>query len=120
VVTEARTDEPPGDFYDRTGKRIKFSVFTELRHAGPGEELSYARVALSQHGYLTISTVWLGWPEGTNADGEPLIFETALDDGDGIYIPTARYATEAEALAGHARIIGTLRLLAPLCALEAP
>jgi hypothetical protein len=58
--------------------------------------------------------------EGTNADGEPLIFETALDDGDGIYIPTARYATEAEALAGHARIIGTLRLLAPLCALEAP
>jgi len=55
-----------------------------------------------------VSTVWLGLDHGYGA-GPPLIFETMIFDraadggfgrGDSVY--QERYATEAEALAGHA------------------
>lgn len=56
---------------------------------------------------VTVSTVWLGIDHNFSGDGPPLIFETMVFGGgnDGAQY---RYATEAEALAGHARVVAEL------------
>mgnify|MGYP001603975392 FL=1 len=53
-----------------------------------------------------VSTVWLGLNHNWAA-GPPLIFETmAFESGEHLNeLETARYATEAQAIAGHARIV---------------
>lgn len=56
-----------------------------------------------------VSTVWLGLDHQFGS-GEPLIFETMVFPSSGNYHDEQckRYSTEAEALAGHERIVKEL------------
>lgn len=54
-----------------------------------------------------VSTVWLGLDHSFAPGGPPLIFETMVfpSKGDMGELDCDRYSTEAEALAGHARMV---------------
>lgn len=64
-----------------------------------------------------VSTVWLGMDHNWSGEGKPIIFETMVfaydEDGEvnfsGEY--QERYATEKEALAGHAKAVETFLLV---------
>lgn len=91
-------------YFDRQGK--PFSDLREWeRRFG---DSAYKRVAEATLADGTwVSTVWLGLNHNWGA-GPPLIFETMVfpsKDGPFSEQETDRYATEAEALAGHAAIV---------------
>ena len=79
------------------------ATFTGLTATGTETTLSDGR---------WVSTVWLGLDHNYAVDGRPLIFETIVFDKDG---PSGdaqdmwRWATEAEAIAGHDQIVASLR-----------
>lgn len=53
-----------------------------------------------------ISTVWLGLDHGWDANGEPLLFETMVFDGEDYHdIYCDRYSTWEEAEEGHKKAI---------------
>jgi hypothetical protein len=93
-----------GPFYDRYGTPVSFGRFAELKFRD-GERVDV--VALTQHDDVEISTVWLGWREGLDRHGRPRIFETVIftEDDARVY---GRYATEDEAVAGHAAAVRAL------------
>lgn len=92
-----------GDFfYDREGKPISLQEWGRLHI-----DETYVRVTDTDLGPYWVSTVWMGTNFGFG-EGPPIIFETmvfttsARDEGHaGPEFDTRRYATEAEALAGH-------------------
>ena len=91
------------DWYDRQGKHITCAreiarLFTNI---------SYKRVAETTLSNGTrVSTVWLGLDHNFGM-GRPLIFETMVfsSRGTGADSDCERYAMEAEALEGHARMV---------------
>lgn len=102
-----------GLFYDRYGNPISLGRVGILKWAStPRTDI----IGLARHGDMDISTVWLGWAEGRDVQGRPLIFETAIWAGEDARV-VGRYATEDEALAGHRTTLGALRINAPLPAL---
>lgn len=53
-----------------------------------------------------VSTVWLGLDHNFYSDGPPLIFETMVFPSNSYdELDMARYSTEAEAKAGHERMV---------------
>lgn len=102
-----------GSFYDRAGLPISFETFTELKFSA---ETRHDIVAITEHGKLTVSTVWLGWVNGHDEHGRPLIFETAIFDADE-WMVCGRYTTETTAALHHQLIVGLLRATEPLPAL---
>lgn len=62
------------------------------------------RVGLDFAGEVEISTVFLPRPAVDNARGKPLLFETSLFGPAGFIGVVGRYASWAEAAAGHRRI----------------
>lgn len=62
------------------------------------------RVAVTEGGDYTISTVFLGVDHRFVGDGPPLLFETMVFDKDGGG-DTYRYSTWDEAEAGHAAVV---------------
>jgi hypothetical protein len=101
-VDYSLVDKIVGPFYDRSGAPIGYKRFAELKFVEDGERTDI--VAVTEHENATISTVWLGWPEGLDDQGRPRIFETAVfaDDGARVY---GRYATEEEAAVGHVAVV---------------
>lgn len=86
-------------FYNRQGKQIDIIAWSETCN-----DVEARRVGLAElPGGVSVSTVLLGTELGRDDAGRPLIFETMVstqgDDGMGVY--EQRYATEADALAGH-------------------
>ena len=71
------------------------------RRADP-EGMDRCRVGSTRVGAWWVSTAFLGTP--ANVLGPPQLFETALFAGDGVRV-VERYATWAEAEAGHARMV---------------
>ena len=94
----------PGPALDRDGKPIDFWRWGEL--IGDRE---YAVIAKDDLDGVYVSTVWIGLSLALT--DPPLIFETMVFDQEGDDVETHRYATEAEARAGHERIVSELRLL---------
>lgn len=91
------------DFYDRQGQRVTMKEFGDLIHR-PG----YRRVAEDQIANVWISTIWLGTDYNFLEAGAPIIFETMIFGGP--YDQQQwRYATEAEALAGHEKAVEWVR-----------
>lgn len=93
------------DVYDREGRRLSLEDFYQLF-----EDPGYKVVRKSEVGWrrnVSVSTVWLGLNHAFTPDHPPLIFESMVfggrHDGD-----TDRYSTEAEAIAGHERIVRRL------------
>lgn len=93
------------DYYDKEGKPISLEVLGALY----GSTEDYRRIGLDYVGNWRVSTVWLGSDHNFSEVGPPLIFETMVFEGnksDDKFC--ARYATEAEARTGHARVVREL------------
>lgn len=67
------------------------------------------RIGLDFAGEVEISTVFLPRPAVDPVRGEPLLFETSLFGSAGFIGVVGRYASWAEAAAGHQRINKELR-----------
>jgi hypothetical protein len=84
-------------YYDRQGQPIGLMQWMKLF-----EDREYQRVALDEYGEIRVSTVWLGldhnWGNGAKAIFETMVFGGKHDEEQW------RYATEAEARAGHAEV----------------
>lgn len=93
----------PLGYYDRAGLPISLAEWSRLMTI-----TDYRRVALDQVGTLDISTVWLGLDHGFGTK-KPLIFETMVFGGTDDQQICERYASEAEALAGHREIVTLIR-----------
>lgn len=93
------------EFYNRDGQPIDINEWARLRETGQG------RVAHNRIWWRNrrVSTVWLGMNHGWF--GEDIqIFETMVFKGksyEDVYCK--RYATEAEAIAGHKAVLRKLR-----------
>lgn len=96
-------------WYDRQGQPITSEEADPLIG-----DTAYKRVAgdtvVLDGQTLAVSTVWLGVDYNFSRQGPPLIFETMIF-GNHLLAEDAcwRYATEEEALAGHARVVKALR-----------
>jgi len=88
-----------GRYYSRQGRELSLMEWALSYENMTEEARRVARTALD--GEVVVSTVWLGLDHQWAPAGPPLIFETMIFGGplDG---ETWRYATEEQALAGHA------------------
>lgn len=91
-------------YYDKDGTPITLLEWGD-RLDRPG----YRNVALTQISpTVEVSTVWLGNNYNFFNEGPPLIFETLVfRDGHGDEMD--RYSTLAEAVAGHAAMVETIK-----------
>lgn len=92
-------------FYDRNGKQM-----TMLEWSKVYEDTEYRILGSHYIDNLWVSTVWLGLDHRFLDEGPPLIFESmvfAVPDGDDRWeaIEMRRYATEKEAMVGHAELV---------------
>ncbi len=90
------------DYYDRQGKPMEMMDWAKRLETD-------RRVAVTTlpDGHW-VSTVWLGLDHSFTPGGPPLIFETMVfpPKGEGMGdLDCDRYSTEAEALAGHERMV---------------
>jgi hypothetical protein len=92
------------DYYDKAGNPIDVLTLAGLR----GDE-AYSRIDRTTVGDVDISTVWLGMNH-RYGNGAPLIFETMVFGGE-LDGEQERYATEAEAVAGHAAMVARVYAL---------
>lgn len=87
-------------YFDRQGNPLRMMQWAKLV-----EDHNYKRVAQTDlpSGHI-VSTLWLGLDHGHH--GKRLIFETMVfgPSGEGD-LDQERYATEAEALAGHEEMV---------------
>lgn len=98
----------PDRYFDRQGQPID-DIRKWGRLLGNAKYKRVAEVMLADGTW--VSTVWLGLNHNWGA-GPPLIFETVVFeslDGPGD-LDMARYATEAEAVSGHALIVKRWRV----------
>lgn len=95
-----------GRHYDKAGKPITFEECARLF-----SDAAYQVVAHDVLEDLEVSTVWLPFDHNFKAKGPPRIFETMIFKPSDESITGRRevgcwrYATEAEALAGHTRVV---------------
>lgn len=101
-------------YHDRDGQPITSRQWGYLRRWR-----DYWVIAQEQVGPYWVSTVWLGLDHGFGRPGPPVIFETMVF-GDttatsslGEPLDRVRYATEAEARAGHAAMVLLVRATTP-------
>lgn len=95
--------------YDRAGLPIDMMEWARLRGLP-----DYFRVADDTIGNYWISTVWVGLDMNLGWSDVPIIFETMVfslveGDADGHDLDCRRYATEEEAVAGHAETVTIVR-----------
>lgn len=104
--------EPPSFtmYWDRDGEPIDIALYSVLM-----EDAAYKRVARTVVGPYVVSTVWLGIDYGMAAvyrmsDKPTALFETMVfGDGPEHDLDCRRWATEAEALAGHEEVVTLVR-----------
>ena len=90
------------DKLDRQGKPLDL-----MEWAAKMEDASYKRIARTTVGEAEVSTVWLGL-DHSFGHGSPLIFETMIFGGPHDQWQD-RYSTEAQAEAGHLRVVEALQ-----------
>lgn len=84
-------------YYDRQGQPVTGERWAELI-----EDDSYRQIALTDVGNCRISTIWFGL---LGYEKVPVIFETDVYGPDLVRLDRHRWATEAEALRGHAAAV---------------
>ncbi len=104
------------EFYDRQGNAITLEEYGTLM-----ADFGYKSVGYDHIGDFLVSTAWLGANHNFSDDSTPLIFETMIFEGS-LPAPVTtsspsswqfnnyqtRYATEEEAIVGHAEAIKTV------------
>lgn len=100
-----------GGWYDRKGQPIA-DLLTWARML---EDEGQRQVAYDRVDDVGVSTIWLGLDHGdrSTADHRPIIFETMVFGGERDRT-CWRYATEEEAVTGHAYVLA-LVMLDALC-----
>lgn len=93
----------PPYYFDREGRPLDLWQWAAMFEDGAAR-----RVAEDDVGGVWVSTVWLGLDHSFGTSPRPLIFETMCFGGPLDQEPR-RYATEAEALAGHAEVVTLVR-----------
>lgn len=87
-------------YYDKAGNPLSFDGYLQVC-----TDPDYKRVAFTKlPNDIEISTVWLGL-DHQYGDGPPIIFETMAFGLGREEEDIDRYSTEAEAIAGHERMI---------------
>lgn len=94
-------------YYNRAGKPISAEQWITERSR---VSVVVRRTDLGPLGL--VSTVWLGLNHNWDDEGEPLIFETLVFGGP-LSEYLERYATEEEAVAGHAFVVQALQFYTP-------
>ena len=98
-------------YYARNGHPITMAEMILIEEEGIKNGVNPRRVAeTTLPSGIWISTVHMYWDHGYGG-GPPLIFETMVFDGKDTMseLDCQRYATEAEALAGHAQFVAEWR-----------
>lgn len=90
-------------WYDKQGRPVNIDQYAQLQK----DNKDYYRIAETTLGKIWISTVWLGLDHDYNFSGDgpnphPIIFETMVFPAE---LDMERYHTEAEAIAGHKRMV---------------
>ena len=96
------------DYYDKEGRPISLMEWASLYR-----DMEYRRIGSTHIGHFWVSTVWLGL-DHNYWGGPPIIFETMVFDDrndKAIDLYMNRYATEAEALAGHTDTVNAIENL---------
>ena len=89
------------DYFDKDG-----TPMTLMEWAAKFEDFDYKVVASDNGKIYQVSTIWLGINHNFADDGPPLIFESMVFPLDSYEDQDCRrYATEAEALAGHDELV---------------
>ena len=88
------------EYYDRQGSPITMNQWAAMFKDWDVKNVAQSDVGVSGD-TVHVSTVWLGMNHQWMPDGRPLIFETLVQGGS-LSQEMDRYATEAEALTGHA------------------
>lgn len=91
-------------WYARDGSEITMEQWSKLL----GDD-KYRQVARTEFGDVVVSTVWLGLDHNWLGQGPPIIFETMIFGGQ-LDQDQWRYATEAQALDGHAAAVEQARV----------
>jgi hypothetical protein len=99
-LPQQRRKHGPNRFFDRQGKEIDVREWSEIF------ELADRQVALDEIENTTVDTVWMGLTRYFDDAGRPLVYETLVW---GIVDEMHIWATEAEALEGHARVCAAVR-----------
>lgn len=104
-------------YYGRDGQEISLEEWAALLERIDGRRMAKTEVVTPTGQHILVSTVLIGLDMNYASEGPPIIFETmtfdetpGADDTDDRWrdIETRRYATEVEALQGHAEIVGWL------------
>ena len=94
-------------FYDRSGRRIRYSEYSHLR-----EDPSYRVLARDRVAGGEVVTAWLGTDQGPGDPGDPpSVFGTVTIDAAGSLVDGQELfsASEAEAFANHAQVVARRR-----------
>lgn len=89
-------------YYDMQGNPMELLTWAKLF------ESAERRIGQNIIGYVEVSTVWIGLDHNMSGCGPPLIFETMVFGGPHDQWQ-ARYATLAEAEAGHAVVVAAIK-----------
>lgn len=90
-----------GCYFGLEGEPITVDEWVAIRRRG--QTLAHTDMPTGEQ----VITVWLGLAEDPTSPGPPLIFGTAVGRGHQLD-EVRRYATKAEALAGHEEIVDGL------------
>lgn len=112
------TDDERPLYYDRQGKPMTMEQWAATFECGVDKREELNRVAQTFVWPCWISTVWLGIDHRCGGKGPPIIFETMIFVSEDPEVHPVirdmdtecwRYCTEAEALAGHDRVVAAVR-----------
>ncbi|MEO7837155.1 MAG: hypothetical protein ABIS21_05890 [Acidimicrobiales bacterium] len=95
---------PEALWFDRGGHPIDVAEMVRL-----SQDPTYRVVARDWVGRVEVATVWLGFDHSFRS-AEPVIFETVVFGGR-MDQYSRRYSTEEAALAGHQRVVSSVRHL---------
>ena len=102
-----------GDYFDRQGNPLTFDEYLAILKGDRERARRVAETYLSDAGRdgPWVSTVWLGMNHNWPGSGPPIIFESMAFGLPGDVELCERYATEAQALAGHERMVAEARAI---------
>lgn len=104
------------DFYDRKGEKITLEQWGDVLKNDPFSRIVARTMVHDEYGEYLVSTVWLGL-DHQYGNGPPLIFETMIfiKSGEGALDEEQwRYATEEQAMLGHAEAVTLVRTMMDL------
>jgi hypothetical protein len=99
-------------FYDRDGHRITGPEWVALCNGNP-TGVALSQVWSGHRACVTVSTIWSGLDPMPSGLLPPMVYETATWGRSNWTQVQGRWATEAQALAGHAEVVAAVAFARP-------